>query len=151
MGCDAPSVLRFSVYQRGAERYGPARLAGSFRFDSNGVRPDTAATQTLTAIGAPDMPDQPIQTGDIVQLILGGPVMLVKVVNAIPEHETEAICLWFTDDGQLQEKSFPANFLIPAKRRRLGRRARRSERHRDDCLAHGLELISRSLTAFAGH
>ena len=51
--------------------------------------------------------DQTIKVGDTVTLIIGGPQMLVEVLDA----DDLAYCVWFNQCGELQKDRFHINSL----------------------------------------
>jgi uncharacterized protein YodC (DUF2158 family) len=50
----------------------------------------------------------PLQSGDLVRLRSGGPLMIVKSVQG-----DQAICSWSEEDGKLQSGNFPIAMLTP--------------------------------------
>ena len=62
------------------------------------------AAQSNTAMQGHATP--PIQSGDLVRLRSGGPVLTVKSVS-----DNWVICTWFDDYGELQSAAFPI-FMI---------------------------------------
>ena len=54
--------------------------------------------------------------GDHVRFILGGPVMLVRMLTTIQPTTQEAVCQWFSKDDKLQEGKFLPEHLVPVER-----------------------------------
>lgn len=52
------------------------------------------------------MNDDQLQEGDLVQLKSGGPSMALEMLTG-----TRAMCMWFDEQGKLQERAFALHLL----------------------------------------
>jgi uncharacterized protein YodC (DUF2158 family) len=67
-------------------------------------------------LSLPTMANKDIKPGQAVKLFIGGPTMVVSMIEKSPG--TSGLCVWFDDDDRLQEGWFEMEWLRPAGKER---------------------------------
>lgn len=55
-----------------------------------------------------------LEVNEQVQLVSGGAIMILKEFKE--ENQQQAICMWMSEAGELHERSFDLDILVPADR-----------------------------------